>query len=116
MSQIKKDEHNRTKDADLWKEYGEDLLKGLPNREEVKYDNFQRKLDFIMDELKHFFNQKEKTRFELIVCASLLDYVPNFGHITRTSEIFKINLLVVPDIKILSDDQYKSISVTAEKW
>lgn len=40
VSNVKKDEHNRTKDSDLWKEYGEDLIKNLPPKIEVKYDNF----------------------------------------------------------------------------
>lgn len=38
------------------------------------------------------------------------------GHLARTGEIFGINELIVPTAKIIESDQFKSISVTAERW
>lgn len=38
------------------------------------------------------------------------------GHLARTGEIFGIDQLVLPCRKIIELDQFKSISVTAERW
>jgi tRNA guanosine-2'-O-methyltransferase len=48
--------------------------------------------------------------------ASLLDKIPNFGHLTRTCEIFGVKELVFPKKSILNDPEFKAVSVTAEKW
>jgi len=53
---------------------------------------------------------------DIIVVATLLEKVPNFANLTRTCEIFSVAQLVVPNIKILEDDGFKAIAVTAEKW
>lgn len=47
--------------------------------------------------------------------ATLLDKIPNFGHLTRTCEIFGCRELVIPNKKILLDEQYKAVSVSAEQ-
>jgi len=52
---------------------------------------------------------------DLIIVATLLEKVPNFGHLTRTCEIFGVRELVFPSKKILDDDGYQAVSVTAEK-
>jgi tRNA guanosine-2'-O-methyltransferase len=52
---------------------------------------------------------------DLIVVASLLEKIPNFGHLTRTCEIFGVKELVFPTKKILEDESYQAVSVTAEK-
>lgn len=49
-------------------------------------------------------------RFDLIVCATLLEKVPNFGHLTIASEVFQVSQLVIPNKNVLEDDQYKFIS------
>jgi hypothetical protein len=38
------------------------------------------------------------------------------GHLARTGEIFGIEELIVPCRKVIDLDQFKSISVTAERW
>jgi hypothetical protein len=38
------------------------------------------------------------------------------GHMARTGEIFGIEELIIPDIRTISLDSFKSISVTAERW
>jgi tRNA G18 (ribose-2'-O)-methylase SpoU len=41
---------------------------------------------------------------DLIVVATLLAKIPNFGHLSRTCEIFGAKELVFPSKKILEDD------------
>lgn len=53
---------------------------------------------------------------DLVVVATLLNKVPNFAHLTRTSEIFDVSQLVIPNIKLLDDENYKTISVSSDKW
>lgn len=57
--------------------------------------------------------RKEK---DIIVIGTLLEKIPNFGHLTRISEIFGVSTLTIPNKAILEDDSFKAISVTAEKW
>lgn len=52
----------------------------------------------------------------LIVCASLVDKVPNLGGLARTSEIFAAQSLVVPDMNVTKMDNFKSLSVGAADW
>ncbi len=53
---------------------------------------------------------------DVIIVASLLEKIHNLGHLTRTSEIFGAKELVIPSKKVLNDDDYKAVSVSAEKW
>lgn len=53
---------------------------------------------------------------ELIVCASLLDRLPNLAGLARTSEIFAVSKLVVPDAKMISDPLFDQISSSAGRW
>jgi tRNA G18 (ribose-2'-O)-methylase SpoU len=52
---------------------------------------------------------------DMILVSSLLEKLPNIAHLTRTSEIFGVRELVVPNRKILEDEQYLAVSVTAER-
>lgn len=52
----------------------------------------------------------------LIVCASLVDKIPNLGGLARTSEIFAAQSLVVPDLSVTKMDNFKSLSVGAADW
>ena len=38
------------------------------------------------------------------------------GHMARTGEIFGISELIIPSLKVLEKEDFKSISVTAERW
>jgi tRNA guanosine-2'-O-methyltransferase len=51
-----------------------------------------------------------------IVLASLVTKIPNLGGLARTCEVLGIQSLVVHDIRIRSDQEFKSISVSAADW
>ncbi|KAJ3065543.1 Tar (HIV-1) RNA binding protein 1 [Podochytrium sp. JEL0797] len=57
-----------------------------------------------------------RTRFPLIVVASLVSKSPNLGGLCRTCEIFNAELLTVPSLKVKTDPAFLVTSVTAEKW
>ena len=73
--------------------------------------NFQRK--FQPEALRETANRKTNP---LICVASLVVKTPNLAGLTRTSEIFSTEKLVVPNAKITSDTLFQSISVSAERW
>jgi tRNA guanosine-2'-O-methyltransferase len=66
--------------------------------------NFQRKiipldsLNLAMEDLreKRIRNAAGHQKQQLIVCASLVDKVPNLGGLARTAEIFSANRLAIP--------------------
>jgi len=86
--------------------------------------NFQRKilpLDSLNLALEHHQQQNLKNaagrkRQSLIVCATLIDKIPNLAGLARTVEIFAAEKLVVPDARVCKMDNFKSISVTAGEW
>lgn len=55
-------------------------------------------------------------RGDLIVVASLLENAVNLAGLSRTCEVFRAGLLVVPDLRVQADPIFQGISVTAEKW
>ncbi|CAD8053841.1 unnamed protein product [Paramecium primaurelia] len=78
--------------------------------------NFQRKINLIMDQFDLFkAYQPRQIVGDIIVVATLLEKIPNFGHLTRTCEIFGCRELVLPNKKILQDEQYQAVSVSAEQ-
>ncbi|KAF2077091.1 hypothetical protein CYY_001600 [Polysphondylium violaceum] len=58
----------------------------------------------------------KKVKQDVIICASFVDKVPNLAGLVRTSEIFNISTLVIPDIKVMSDPAFLQITVASEKW
>jgi hypothetical protein len=86
--------------------------------------NFQRKiipmdsLDLALKESRErkLRNVSGRKRRSLVICASLIDKVPNLGGLARTAEIFAAESLVIPDIKVVSTDNFKSLSVGATEW
>jgi hypothetical protein len=86
--------------------------------------NFQRKiipldsLNLAMEDLreKRVRNAAGHRKQQLIVCASLVDKVPNLGGLARTAEIFSANRLVIPDMTVCKMDNFKSLSVGAGDW
>tara|TARA_B110000305_G_C19080263_1_gene465873 strand:+ start:354 stop:611 length:258 start_codon:yes stop_codon:yes gene_type:complete len=52
----------------------------------------------------------------MIVCASLIDKAPNLGGLARTCEIFALDKLIVPDLKVKKMDNFKAVSVSAGDW
>ena len=53
---------------------------------------------------------------ELVVCASLLERVPNVAGLARTCEIFAASKLIIPDLRMLKDPLFDQISSSAGKW
>jgi len=93
--------------------------------------NFQRKiipfhaLDLAMNDTTVNHRQKQKTprhnnntitQKSLIVCGSLIDQIPTLAGLARTAEIFAADQLIIPDLKVIKMDNFKSISVTAGDW
>ena len=63
-----------------------------------------------------FRNAVGRTKQDIIVCASLIDKVPNLAGLARTAEIFACSKLIVPDAGIQKMDNLKKISVGADEW
>ena len=118
----------REDDAPMWKQIEEMTLaedvKLSPPEQGVGIVNFQRKI-IPLDSLglalgesrdKQLRNASGRLRQQLIVCASLIDKVPNLAGLARTAEIFAAERLVIPDISICKMDNFKSISVGAGEW
>jgi tRNA G18 (ribose-2'-O)-methylase SpoU len=92
-----------------------------PDKELV---NFQRKItplcslewDLKESREKRLRNALGRKKQQLVVCASLIDKVPNLAGLARTSEIFAAARLVIPDMMICRMDNFKSISVGAGEW
>ena len=53
---------------------------------------------------------------ELIVVASLIDRAPNLGGLCRTCEVFGASRLVLGNKHVVSEKDFKSVSVSSEKW
>ncbi|KAK9827989.1 hypothetical protein WJX81_005702 [Elliptochloris bilobata] len=53
---------------------------------------------------------------DLIVVASLIDKVPNLAGLARTCEVFGAAALVVADLRVLKEHQFRAVSMTAEQW
>jgi len=61
-------------------------------------------------------NARGAHKQNLIVCASLVDKVPNLAGLARTCEIFAAQSLVLPDLSLSKMDNFQSISVGAADW
>jgi len=57
-----------------------------------------------------------RIRAPLVVIASLIDKAPNLAGLCRTCEIFNCQALCMANTKIVKDQAFQSMSVTAEKW
>ena len=75
------------------------------------------------DELQLGFSEAEQSRRlnplgrlkqSLVVCAALLDKPTNLGGLTRTCEIFAVDKLIIPDMRICKHDMFKSLAVSAD--
>ena len=92
--------------------------------EESHEVNFQRKI-VPLETLNLAFEEAKERRLRniagrrkqpLIVCASLIDKIPNLGGLARTSEIFSATKLIIPDLKVTKMDNFTSLSVGAGEW
>jgi hypothetical protein len=116
--------HDDGADIPAWKV--EELLQSEQDDGEDpnKQTNFQRKiipldsLNLAMEDLrqKRLRNAAGQKKQQLIVCASLVDKIPNLGGLARTAEIFAADRLVIPDMAVCKMDNFKSLSVGAGDW
>ena len=58
----------------------------------------------------------QRQRNDIIMCASLIDKVPNLAGLSRTAEIMNASSLVINNNCYLDSDEFKAIAVTSEKW
>mmetsp|Transcript_37473 Transcript_37473/g.80879 ORF Transcript_37473/g.80879 Transcript_37473/m.80879 type:complete len:986 (+) Transcript_37473:62-3019(+) len=135
LTEVYKEAHNE--DAPIWKQMEDLLLEAdvvkQPDasndvtgdvQNETELVNFQRKIlpiDALDLGLKSFqeqklFNAAGKKKQHLIVCASLVDKVPNLAGLARTCEIFSARTLVMPNLLVKKQDDFKSISASANDW
>merc|ERR1712194_416421 len=95
---------------------------GIQNETELV--NFQRKIlpiDALDLGIRAFqeqklFNAAGKKKQNLVVCASLVDKVPNLAGLARTCEIFSAQTLVMPNLMVRKQDDFKTISASANDW
>jgi len=119
-------------DAPVWKRVQEMLEDGEMDEHEeedddakVSYEvNFQRKI-IPLETLNLAFEEAQERRLRniagrrkqpLILCAALIDKVPNLGGLARTAEIFAASKLVIPDLRVTQMDNFTSLSVGAGDW
>lgn len=62
------------------------------------------------------FDRSSTLKGDLIVYASLISKGNNLGGLSRTGEIFGIKSMVVNNFEILNNKDFKSLSMTSEKW
>ncbi|KAL7542351.1 hypothetical protein ACHAXR_011688 [Thalassiosira sp. AJA248-18] len=135
LADVYKEAHDE--DAPIWKQM-EDLLIDADRvnqpedsnndsgdvQDETELVNFQRKilpidaLDLGIQSFQEqkLFNAAGKKKQSLIVCASLIDKVPNLAGLARTCEIFSAQTLVIPNLIVRKQDDFKSISASANDW
>ncbi|CAI5740005.1 unnamed protein product [Peronospora destructor] len=62
-------------------------------------------------------NARQRPRQPIIVCASLVDKIPNLAGLVRTCEIFNAQKLIVPNLRMTEQDvTFATVSATAHKW
>ena len=77
---------------------------------------FQRKIDNVLSIFPVGESSRVQRPSEIVIVASLLQKLPNLANLTRTCEIFGAKELVIPSKSILKDQEFLSVTVTAEKW
>lgn len=60
--------------------------------------------------------KKRCTEDGLILVASLISKATNLGGLCRTSEIFGVSKFVISSLKLMQDQSFQNLSVSAEKW
>lgn len=83
--------------------------------------NFQRKITpwtdlELSNEINPRLQQANRVRQSLIVMATYVDKIPNLAGLSRTCEIFAAEKLVMASTKVINNDMFKSIAVTAQNW
>lgn len=97
--------------SEVWKGQAENLA-----CEHVSIPNFQRKVEDTPALIELRLSKGVQKRHELIIVASLIDKIPNLAGLTRTSEVFNLQMITVAYRNIMHDPEFKSMAVTADKW
>jgi tRNA G18 (ribose-2'-O)-methylase SpoU len=89
-------------------------------------DNFQRKIEtntsfkLNQTELLLFSSslptQRRQQCHQVILCASLVEKLPNVAGLARTCEIFQVSSLWIGNLRMCQEEMFENISVTANKW
>lgn len=81
--------------------------------------NYQRKIlpweyvEYNVTQNKRLIRRK---RNEIILCAALIDKIPNLAGLARTCEIMNASSLIMNNAALCKTEEFKGISVTSEKW
>ncbi|XP_067646948.1 uncharacterized protein [Eurosta solidaginis] len=83
----------------------------------TNWNNLQRKMnpESELINLSSLATPEMSTDFEMFVVASLVNKIPNLGGISRTCEVLGIRNLVISSRKLVEKEEFKSVSMTAEK-
>jgi tRNA G18 (ribose-2'-O)-methylase SpoU len=60
--------------------------------------------------------KRRRKRFPFIMCASLVDTVPNLAGLARTCEVLGAERLLVPSAHVTSRDDFRNQAVTSHEW
>ena len=83
--------------------------------ESIEETSFQKKFIPQKEAFDTENGRSSRKSSDLVVVASLLDKSTNLGGLCRTCEIFG-GSLVLPDLKIIQDKSFQTMSVTSENW
>ncbi|KAF2070000.1 hypothetical protein CYY_008683 [Polysphondylium violaceum] len=61
-------------------------------------------------------NKNNSKRQSMIIVGTFIENTPNLAGLIRTCEIFNVEQVAIPNIKLLNDPQFQRVSVSAEKW
>lgn len=98
-----------------YQEHWKQISENLPKIENFS-NNFQRKVEDTEALVELRTSKGVQRRHELVVVASLVDKLPNLAGITRTSEVFNLQMVTMAAKNVLNDSEFKSMAVTADKW
>ncbi|CAF4140691.1 unnamed protein product, partial [Adineta steineri] len=89
-----------------------------PNQDEESSSTIQHKANPypVVESLDDTELRGSIKRTQLIVVASLIDKQTNLGGLCRTGEVFGVKEMVIGSIRILEDQQFLNLSMTAHKW
>ncbi|PSN17941.1 TrmH family RNA methyltransferase [filamentous cyanobacterium CCP5] len=60
--------------------------------------------------------QSHHHRHSLIACASLVENPMNLGALCRTAEVFRLESLVLSQLQIAQNQEFRKLAVSADQW
>ena len=91
----------------------EEAVRELSHDVNVEIGDFQKK---ISGNVEKKINDSAASVNELIVVASLVESPANLGGLARTCEIYAVRKLVINDSKVITNKEFKSLSMTSQNW